>query len=246
MGFEVPFKAFIFIALLAFGWGCQTAKKSHGDSAAKSATFSRDIGQTVRWHWSWNGRTATLREPFLFHIMYANAPYLGLRAYNSLAASNGCVAGSDCSADCGFEVFRPSSVAGNVLTDRIQVSCSLQNPRAPKGANQIYLSGLIDGLSVSYRPKIDGQRSVAMRGPFASELFFSFQKAAQNNRYMTRLATTSINGKMVAYQYLVPKNNWYFLFKLDQQVSMPAESNLSIFCSTPKTDNDDSTCVFRL
>lgn len=200
----------------------------------------------VRWQWSWSGKTATLREPFLFHILYANSPYLGLRADTPISAANGCVAGSDCTSECSFELYRPTSQEGDVLTDRVQVLCTLQNPRAPRGMNQIYLSGLIDGLSISYRPKIDGARSFAMRGPFASELFFSFQKALQSNRYIAKAGPAMPIQRPTTYQYLVPKDNWYFLFRLDTQSAVPNDANLSLFCSMPLSDNDESTCVFRL
>lgn len=179
--------------------------------------------------------------------MYANAPYLGLRADSPISFANGCVAGSDCTSECSFEIYRPASADGDVLTDRVQVICTLQNPRAPRGMNSIYLTGLIDGLSVSYRPKIDGERSVAIKGPFATELFFSFQKALQSSRYIAKLASAGAAlPKNTVYQYLVPKNYWYFLFKLDTQSPIPGDSNLSLLCSPPPNDIDDSTCVFRL
>ena len=243
-------RALAIYGLLITVFACQTAKKQRPDStiAAKAAVqLNKDEGQTVKWRWNWNGKTATLREPFLFQIMFANAPYLGLRADNSIAAATGCVAGADCSVDCSFEVYRPSSKDGEVLTDRLHVSCLLQNRSLGRLPNQIFLSGLIDGLNVSYRPKTDGERSVALHGPFASELYFSFQKAQQAGRFLaTNSLISQLQPKPANYQYLVLKNNWYFLFRLDNQAPVPGDSNLSLLCSPPPSDSDDSTCVFKL
>ena len=240
-------KGFATLLFFLASLGCQTVGKGKVAISAKTAALvTKDVGQSVKWRWSWNGKTASLNEPFLFHIMYSNAAYLGLRADSPISAATGCVAGTDCSSECSFEVFRPTALEGDVLTDRVLVSCMLTNPRAPKGMNQIYLAGFVDGLAISYRPKSDGERSVTIKGNFATEMYYSFRNALQNSRYTAKAGVSTPQNRKPIYQYLVPKADWYFLFRLDNQSSTPGESNLSVFCSTPSSKNEESTCVFRL